>query len=1060
MFLSNLSIKRPVFATMMMVALMVLGLFSMRRLPLDEMPDVDLPFLLVQTRYPGAGPDAVEREVSKKIEEAINPIQGVKHIESSSVEGYSTVFVEFELGTKIMDGLADVRSKIDAIRLTLPADIDAPLVSRFDFRQAPVVSVALSGEGWAQRDLTQLATETISRRLESVKGVGNVTVVGGLEREIHVLLLPPRMEALGVSPDMVVAALRRENMDAPAGRLERGIGEQLVRVKGRIRDPQQFASLVVTVRGGVPVRLGDVARIEDTQEEERSAAEFSGRRAIGIDIRRVTGANIVEVADGIRTAVAQLNAQLPKGVHLDVIRDTSVFIRQSLSDVQMTLVLGALLTVFIVFLFLNSWRSTVITGLTLPVSVISAFLAIYVFGFTINAMTLMALSLAIGMLIDDAIVVRENIVRHVEHGEDHYTAAGSGTSEIGFAVLSTTLSVLAVFIPVGFMGGIVGRFFFQFGITVAFAIAVSLFVSFTLDPMLSSIWYDPQAEGHAERGPVGKALERFNGKFRELGVWYRGVIAWALDHRRATVGIALGAFVLAIGLLGGGAVGGEFSPKTDRSEISVAFQTPVGSSLAYTRAKAEEVDRYLRSLPEVQFTYLSIGGDQQRTVTSGTIYTKLQPKAERSKSQEELMSFIRRGLANFRGVTPSINEASGMGGGQKPIQINILGPDLTRLKDISDEALAAIRDVPGLVDLKSSLEGQKPEFEVQLDRDLAANMGVTIGSVSTGLRTVLSGTTASDFEDASGLAHDVVVRLAPEFRESSTDLARVPLATNRVDTRTGALVMVPLGQVARISPSGAPAEIKRYQLERMVRLEGNYEGRPLTKVSADIRKRLEKPGLLPLGYRFVAGGMQEMFVESVKYIIESLVLAIVFVYLILASQFGSFLQPLAIMLALPLSLIGVMLGLLLTRGTFNMLSMIGVIMLMGLVTKNAILLVDFANKAREAGSGRREALIDAGQIRLRPIMMTTLAMIFGMLPTALALGEGGEFRAPMARAVIGGLITSTLLTLIVVPVVYTFFDDFGSRVIAFLSAKNRAESPVPAEGDVVPGAVPEGIPAD
>ncbi|MGD0483683.1 MAG: efflux RND transporter permease subunit [Gemmatimonadales bacterium] len=1060
MFLSNLSIKRPVFATMMMMALIVLGLFSMRRLPLDEMPDVDLPFLLVQTRYPGASPDAVEREVSKKIEEAINPVQGVKHIESSSVEGYSTVMVEFELGTKIMDAQSDVRAKLDAIRLTLPTDIDPPLVSRFDFRQSPVVSLALSGEGWAQRDLTQLATETISRRLETVNGVGNVTVVGGLEREIHVLLLPPRMEALGVSPDMVVAALARENMDAPAGRVERGIAEQLVRVKGRIRDPQRFADLVVTVRGGVPVRLGEVARIEDSQEEERSAAEFSGRRAIGLDIRRISGSNVVEVADGIKAAVAQLNAQLPKGVRLDVIRDTSVWIRQSLSDVQMTLVLGALLTVLIVFLFLNSWRSTVITGLTLPVSVISAFLAIYVFGFTINTMTLMALSLAIGMLIDDAIVVRENIVRHVEHGEDHYTAAGSGTSEIGFAVLSTTLTVLAVFVPVGFMGGIVGRFFFQFGITVAFAIAVSLFVSFTLDPMLSSIWYDPQAEGHAERGPVGKTLERFNGKFRDLGVWYRGVIAWALEHRRATVGIALGAFVLAIGLLGGGAVGGEFMPATDRSEISVGFETPVGSSLAYTRAKAEEIDRYLRALPEVQFTYLTIGGDQQRTVTSGAIYTKLRPRAERGRSQQVFMSFVRKGLSGFRGVKPSINDASGMGGGQRPIQINILGPDLVRLKGVSDEALAAIKDVPGLVDLKSSLEGEGPELEVLLDRDLAASLGVTIGSVSTGLRTVLSGTTASDFEDAAGLSHDVVVRLAPEYRESSADLARVPLATSRVDTRTGSLVMVPLGQVARIAPSAAPAEIKRYQLERMVRLEGNYEGRPLTKVSADIQKRLNKPGLLPLGYRFVTGGMQEMFVESVGYVIESLILAIVFVYLILASQFGSFLQPLAIMLALPLSLIGVMLGLLLTRSTFNMLSMIGVIMLMGLVTKNAILLVDFANKAREAGAARREALIDAGQIRLRPIMMTTLAMIFGMLPTALALGEGGEFRAPMARAVIGGLITSTLLTLIVVPVVYTFFDGFGSRVVAFLSAKYKAEAPAHAEGDVVPGVVPEGIPAD
>jgi HAE1 family hydrophobic/amphiphilic exporter-1 len=1038
----------------------VLGLFSMRRLPLDEMPDVELPYIIVQTRYPGAGPDAVEREVSKKIEEAVNPISGVKRIESSSVEGFSTVIIEFELGTKVMDAQADVRSKLDAIRLTLPTDIDPPIVSRFDFRQSPIVSLALSGEGWAQRDLTQLATETISRRIESVNGVGNVTVVGGLEREIHVLLLPPRMEALGVSPDMVVAALRRENMDAPAGRVERGIAEQLVRVKGRIRDPQQFATLVVTVRGGVPVRLGDVARIEDSQEEERSAAEFSGRRAIGIDIRRISGANVVEVADGIRAATDQLNAQLPRGVRLQVVTDNSTWIRSSLGDVQMTLVLGAILTVLIVFIFLNSWRSTVITGLTLPVSVISAFLAMYAFGFTINTMTLMALSLAIGMLIDDAIVVRENIVRHVEHGEDHYTAAGAGTSEIGFAVLATTMSVLAVFVPVGFMRGIVGRFFLQFGITVGFAVAVSLFVSFTLDPMLSSLWYDPQAEGHAERGPVGKMLERFNARFRDLGVWYRGVIAWALGHRKTTMGIALGAFVLAIGLLGVGAVGGEFMPKTDRSEISLSVQTPVGASLAYTRAKGEEIDRYLRGRPEVEYTYLTIGGDQQRTVTSGTIYVRLKPRKERALGQAALMADLRRVLPGFGGVTAFVNEVGGMGGGARPIQVNILGPDLARLQEISDQAIAAIRDIPGLVELKSSLEGRKPEFVVQLDRDLAASLGVTIGSVSTGLRTVLSGTVASDFEDEAGLTHDVVVRLAPEFRESSTDLARIPLATTRVDLRTGSLVMVPLGQVASIEPSGAPNEIKRYRLERMARIEGNYQTRTLTQVSGDIAKRLSRPGLLPTGYRVVVGGQQEMFVETVGYILESLVLAIIFVYLILASQFGSFLQPLAIMLSLPLSLIGVMLGLLLTRSTFNMMSMIGVIMLMGLVTKNAILLVDFANKARATGLSRHDALIEAGQIRLRPIMMTTLAMIFGMMPTALALGEGGSFRAPMARAVIGGLITSTLLTLIVVPVVYTFFDDFGNRVVAFAASKNRAAAAAHDSGDVVPGAVPEGMPAD
>jgi hydrophobic/amphiphilic exporter-1 (mainly G- bacteria), HAE1 family len=1056
MFLSNLSIKRPVFATMMMLALVVLGLFSLRRLKLDDMPDVELPFVMIQVSYPGASTEAVERDVTKKIEEAVNPIEGVDRIESSSLEGYATIFIQFTLQTKVMNAQADVRSALDGIRGDLPADIDPPVVSRFDFRQNPIVSLAMSGRGWAMRDLTQLATETVSRRLETVDGVGSVTVVGGLDREIDVLLVPPRMDALGVSPDMVSAALRRENMDTPAGRVEQGNAEQLVRVKGRITDPRDFATVVVTTRGGVPVRLSEVARVEDAQEEARTLAEFSGRRAIGIDIRKVSGANTVDVAKGIKQVIAQLNAAMPEGVQLEVIRDNSTWIKDSLADVQLALVLGALLTVLIVFLFLNSWRSTVITGLTLPVSIISAFVVIYAMNFTINTMTLMALSLAVGILIDDAIVVRENIVRHVEQGEDHHAAAGAATSEIGFAVFATTMSILAVFVPVGFMGGIVGRFFFQFGITVAFAVAVSLFVSFTLDPMLSSLWYDPQAAGHAERGPIGRRLARFNDAFRGYGRRYRGVIAWALEHRVAVLGIAVAAFFGAIGLMVVGAVGGGFFPTTDRSELNVTIQTPVGSSIAYTQGKGEEVDRYLRSRPEVAYTYFTIGGGMQRTVTDGTIYVRLKPRGQRRLSQQQFMVALREGLAAFRGVRVGIMEAGGMGGGQLPVQVNILGPDMARLQVLNDQLMAVIRNVPGLVDLKSSLEGRKPEYVIQLDRDLAANVGLSVGSLSNTLRTVLAGQTATSFEDASGVTHDVVVRVAPEYRTSYADLARVPVATTGINVRTLAPVMIPLGQVATIQPSGAPAEIKHLSLERMARIEGNYEGRALTQVMGDIRKRMATVAL-PAGYRIDIGGEQKDFAETTGYVLESLTLAVIFVYLILASQFGSFLQPLAIMLSLPLSIIGVLVALMLTGDTLNILSMIGVIMLMGLVVKNAILLVDFTNKAREQGATRRQALIDAGEIRFRPIIMTTSAMIFGMLPTALALGQGGEFRAPMARAVIGGLITSTLLTLIVVPVVYTYLDDFGSRVVAFLTAGKPARAKTAPEPE---GPVPEGVPAD
>ena len=1031
MFLSDLSIKRPVLATMMIMALVVLGVFSYRRLSIDLFPDVEFPFLVIQTRYPGASPESVERDVTKKIEETVNPVEGVKQVQSTSTEGFSSIFVQFELGTKIMDAQADVRAKIDAIRLELPRDIDPPIISRADPAQQPIMSLAVRGEGWPLRELTRLADEVVSRRIENIPGVGNVSVVGGLKREIHILLQPDRMEALGVSPDMVASAVSRENGDVPAGRVERGNTENLVRVQGRVKEPAAFASLVVTVRGGIPVRLGQVARIEDTQEEARDAAFIDGQRAVALEVRKVSGANTVDVADGVKGVIDELNRTLAGGVRLDLIYDNSTWIRNSVEDVQKTLVEGAALTVLIVFLFLNSWRSTVITGLTLPVSVISAFIAVYAFGFTLNTMTLMALSLAIGILIDDAIVVRENIVRHVERGEDHYTAARHGTSEIGFAVLATTSSVIAVFIPVAFMKGIVGRFFYPFGITVAFAVLVSLFVSFTLDPMLSSLWYDPQAEGGARRGPIGRALERFNASFRALGKWYRGLIAWALDHRVLTAAIATVAFVGAMSLFGLGLVGGQFMPQSDEEQTALEVETPVGSSLSYTESKAVEVSRWLATQPEVALTYTTIGGAQHNNaVNRGQIFVKLTPKDDRERTQQQFESFLRQAGPQFKGVTLRVAQL-GMGPGGSPILINLQGPELSRLQAMSDRALEAIRDVPGLVGLKSSLEGRKPELVLDVNRDLAADVGLGIGAIGAGLRPVLSGQQAGNWEDETGLSHDVVVRLAPESRQSAGDIGRIPLASSRMDARTGGPVMVPLAQVASIRPSAAPNQIKRLNLERVATIEGNYQGRPLTEVVGEVQTRLA--GIeLPSGYRFNFGGEQQDFVETVGYILESLVLAILFIYLILASQFGSFLQPLAIMISLPLSLVGVMLALMVTRGTFNIMSMIGVIMLMGLVTKNAILLVDFANKARERGSDRRQALIDAGELRLRPIVMTTLAMIFGMLPTALALGAGSEFRAPMAHAVIGGLITSTLLTLVVIPVVYTYLDDFGARVSALI----------------------------
>jgi HAE1 family hydrophobic/amphiphilic exporter-1 len=1047
MFLSDLSIKRPVLATMMVLALVVLGVFSYRRLSIDLWPNVEFPFLIVQTSYTGASPEAVERDVTKRIEEAVNTVEGIKKIQSTSTEGFSTIFIEFKLGTPIQDAQADVRAKIDALRAELPADIDPPVIGRFDPQQQPILTLTVQGDGWALRDLTQLADEVVSRRIQNVSGVGNVSLVGGLKREIHVLLLPDRLEALGVSPDVVVQALERETADVPAGRVERAQTENLVRVAGRIKDPRDFARLVIAQRGAQAVRLGDVARIEDAQEEERDAAFVNGDRAVALEVRKTSNANTVDVADAIQGVVAQLNTALPGGAQVQAVQDNSTWIRHSVEDVQKTLIEGALLTILIVFLFLNSWRSTVITGLTLPVSVIAAFFVIYLAGFTLNTMTLMALSLAIGILIDDAIVVRENIVRHVEHGEDHYTAARHGTREIGFAVMATTFTVVAVFIPVAFMGGIVGRFFFPFGVVVAAAVLVSLFVSFTLDPMLSSVWYDPQAEGHARRGPIGRALEKFNGWFHDLGQRYRSLIGWALNHRLATLAIAAVAFVAAMSMFGLGLVGGQFMPSSDNEQTALALETPVGSSVGYTTQKAQDIVAFLKTQPEVALTYTTVGGAQQNNaVNKGQVYIKLTPKDQRQRSQQEFETALREALPRFSGVTARVVEIGAVGGARAPIELNLQGEELSRLQELSDRAIATVKDVPGLVELRSSLEGKKPEVVVDVNRDLAADLGLSLGQVGAALRPVLAGQTAGEWEDETGLSHDVVVRLAPEARQSEADLARIPL-TAQANPATGRPAAVPLGQIATLRQSGAPNEIKRLNLERVVTIEANYQGRALTEVMTDVQRELTAMSL-PAGYRWNFGGEQADFVETVGFILEALALAVVFIYLILASQFGSFLQPLAIMLSLPLSLVGVMLALVLTRGTFNIMSMTGVIMLMGLVTKNAILLVDFANKARGGGSDRRKALIDAGELRLRPIVMTTLAMIFGMLPTALALGAGSEFRAPMAHAVIGGLITSTLLTLVVVPVVYTYLDDFGAWSKTFVRrwfGEPEREAPVAAD---------------
>ena len=1033
MVLSDISIKRPVFITMIMLAFVVLGGFAFRRLSVDEFPNVDLPVITVTTVWPGAGPESVESDISKKIEESLNTVAGVKQISSQSLEGVSSVVVVFHLNVKINDAANDVREKISRIKADLPQDAKDSLIERLDPGDKPILALALSSDSMSLKELTELADSSLRKKLENVPGVGKVTLVGGAKREIEVLLDPARLDARSLLPTDIINGLKSSNLDLPAGRIERGSQETLLRVAGRVREVREFAELPLRMPTGGVTRLGDVATLRDGTEEKRSLSlvsrglwtegaggEFQVKPSVALEIRKQSGQNTVQVADSVRERMAELKAELPSEVQLDVVIDNSVFIRASVEQVEEDLLLGAILTVAIVFLFLQSWRSTVITGLTLPISVIGAFTAIWAAGFTLNQLTLLALTLAIGLLIDDAIVVRENIVRHAEMGKDHVRAAKEGTDEIGLAVLATTFSIIAVFVPVAFMGGIIGRFFFQFGITISVAVLLSLFVSFTLDPMMSSVWPEPHHQDPSKRNFFMRAVASFNVAFDRMSVGYRAIIEWALAHRIATVIATTLIFVATLGL--GPLVGFSFFPETDRGEFIVMLRTPVGSSLTYTESKTREILHRIHEDKDIAYTYSTIGAGATGTVTEGQIYVKLRSKKERSRSIFKIRPDVRERIAQLVDVSTSVVDAGGVGGPQSPLQISVKGPELSQLDTISKQVLATVQATQGAVDVQISQENTKPELRLSIDRQRAADLGVSVAEIATTLRVLVAGDLAGNFEDKNAETYNIRVRLPSTGRTSQKDVARlfVPGAMRAEGGRT----LVALDQVANLSRGVGPSKINRIDLAREVRITGGVEGRPLGDVSTDIKNAVAKLEL-PSGYVVDLGGQSKDLKETVGYFMETLFLANVFIYLVLASQFESFLQPLAIMLSLPLSLIGVFAAMLVSRGTMNMMSMIGLIMLMGLVTKNAILLIDNANQRRAEGLGREEALIAAGEIRLRPILMTTLAMIFGMLPLALALGEGSEFRSPMARAVIGGLISSTVLTLVVVPVVYTYLDSLG-----------------------------------
>ena len=1048
MFISDTSIKRPVFAAVLMLALMTLGIFSYRKLAIDLMPDVELPVVTVLTEYRGASAETVEREVTKRIEEAVNPISGVRHIYSTSQESFSTVIVEFELETKVNEDAQEIRARLNAVRGELPDEIEEPIIQKMEIHGFPIVSLAVRSTTLNARDLTTLADRKIKRRLENIRGVGKVRLTGGSKREVRVEVDPSRLEALGMGVDEVIGGLAAENVNTPLGRLNQGETETPLRVSGKPAVVEEFESMVIARRGAHPVALDEVADVIDGVEEQRSLALVDGVPAVAVDVLKQSKTNTVGVADAVKAEVEKLNAEMPAGARVELVRDASTWIRESVHDVQSTLIIGGILTVLIVFCFLNSWRSTVITGLTLPISVISSFIVMYFLGMTLNTMTLMALSLAIGLLIDDAIVVRENIVRHLERGQDHFTAAREGTSEIGLAVLATTASIIAVFVPIAFMKGIVGRFFFQFGMTVAFAVLVSLFVSFTLDPMLSSRWFDPDIERKGRRNWLARILDRFNNGFDAAADRYRSLIGWSLDHRKSVVLIAVAAFAGGIGLFA--AIESEFFPVFDHGEFVIRFRTAPDASIEETRGRLEEVLEVLKGYPEIERTYAAIAPAEGDTVQMGMVYVHLTPKEERERSQHELMPDMRAKLQRVPGIVLSIQEDPDSP--QKPLMLLVRGDEIAKLKEYAAAIKRKIYGVRGIVDVEATLEQDLPEVRLIVDRERARSSGIGTDAIVRTVGALVGGTVVSTYEDEAGEAVDVRIRLPEALRQDVTQVADLRIA---VPNARG-VALVPIGDLVRVERTASPSPITRQDMSRQVVLSANLDGIPLGTAAQEALEAAQSVPMSP-GYTTRIGGDTEIMEESFRYLFEALVLAVIFVYLILAAQFESFIDPLAIMLSLPLSIVGMAGALMLTGDTLNIISLIGLILLMGLVTKNAILLVDYAKVLRSRGEDRRTALVDAGRTRLRPIMMTTLAMIFGMMPLALGLGQGAEMRAPMARAVIGGLITSTLLTLIVVPVVYSLLDDFGAWVGRKWAGKKKEEELEPFPPELEPEPEPAGV---
>lgn len=1008
MKLTEISIKRPVFATVLILALVVLGLASYVSLNVDEYPSVEIPVVAVTVVYPGASPEQVESKVTLEVEKAVSVVSGVEHITSTASEGVSTTVIQFTAETNPDAAAQDIRDKLGSLQAELPEDAKTPIISRFDPSDSPILSIALTGNV-SQRELTILAEDVLTQRIKTVPGVASVEIQGGLDREIQIQLDGNQMSAYGLTIAEVLNTLRSENIDAPGGKVTDGQRETDLRAVGSVTSAQQFLDLPVAQRDRVQLYVKNIAAVKDTTQDVAVITKLNGKPALGLDIMKQSGSNTVQVVENIKQQLATLQQDLPSGVELVIVQDNSKSINESVDDVLFNLIVGGLLAVAIVFLFLGNWQSTLISAITIPVSVIASFAVMKLLGFTLNTMSLLALSLAVGLLIDDAIVVIENIVRHLEMGKDKATAALEGTSEIGLAVMATTFTLVAVFLPVGMMSGIVGQFFKEFGVTVAASVLVSMFVAFTLTPMLSAKHLQhTEINGNSRLGKIWLNLNR---QFDAATLKYSEFLRQAFSHRRKVLLITLVLFVGSLSLLP--FLGSTFIPDADHGEISISATVDPGMSVQAVGAVADQMIGITQAIPEVTLTY-SVANSRDIT-----IFVQLSEKGARDISDNEVIAMLRQQFSDIPGAEISVSKKAGLGGG-KPVSLVIQGDELDTLAEIAEQVQAVVASIPGAVEVSSSYESGNPDAQLAVNRDRAADLGISTASIVDTLQTMFNGKVVTQYKEGND-SYDVRVILDPQARRSLTDVSKIYLSGTARD-QAGQAMMVPLSQVTETVYATSPAQIKRYDQQQQITISANLNGISLGEFNTAFDQKIAAV-TMPEGYRFVATGDSESMNEAFSSMLMALTIAVLFIFFVLAAQFESYIDPFSIMLALPLSIIGAIAGLLLMGSELSIMSLIGIIMLMGLVTKNAILLIDFAKQRRAQGVERNQALVEAAIHRMRPIIMTTAAMIFGMLPLALGIGPGAEARAPMAHAIIGGLITSTILTLVVVPVVYTILDD-------------------------------------